>query len=202
MRDSDAMIRHYEEIREEDRLTTGMGQLELVRTREVVHRFLGSPPAQILDVGGGPGIHAAWLADEGFDVHVVDLSSRHVSKVLDDLSGAGVTAEVGDATSLSHADGSFDVVLLLGPLYHLTEREDRLQALREAATRRTTRWPRFRCWDQSVCIVVRRPCSRIPVRSGIQRDRRPGPAGRSTQKPEQQVSLVHHRVLSPTGRAA
>jgi ubiquinone/menaquinone biosynthesis C-methylase UbiE len=132
MRDSDAVIRHYEEIREEDRLTTGMGELELLRTREIVHRFLGSPPARILDVGGGPGIHAAWLADEGFYVHVVDISSRHVQKVLDDLSGAGVTAEVGDATSLEHADGSFDAVLLLGPLYHLTELEDRLQALREA----------------------------------------------------------------------
>jgi SAM-dependent methyltransferase len=128
MRDSDAVIRHYEEIREEDRLTTGMGQLELLRTREIVHRFLGSPPARILDVGGGPGIHAAWLTDEGFEVQVVDLSSRHVEKV----RTVGVTAEVGDATSLAHADNSFDVVLLLGPLYHLTEREGRLQALREA----------------------------------------------------------------------
>jgi SAM-dependent methyltransferase len=132
MRDSDAVIRHYEEFREEDRLTTGMGELELLRTREIVHRFLGSPPARILDVGGGPGIHAAWLADEGFGVHVVDLSNRHVEKVLDDLSAVGVTAEVGDATSLAHADNSFDVVLLLGPLYHLTERDSRLQALREA----------------------------------------------------------------------
>ncbi len=132
MDDSDAVIRHYEAFREEDRLTAGMGQLELLRTQEIVHRYLQSPPARILDVGGGTGIHARWLAEEGFDVHVVDLSSRHVEKVRDDLSSTGVTAEVGDATSLEHPDGSFDVVLLLGPLYHLTEREARLQALREA----------------------------------------------------------------------
>jgi ubiquinone/menaquinone biosynthesis C-methylase UbiE len=132
MSDSDPVTGHYEESREEDRLITGMGQLELVRTQEVVHRYLKPPPARILDVGGGTGIHAAWLAKEGFDVHVVDLSARHVEKVRDELSSSGITAEVGDARSLDHPADSFDTVLLLGPLYHLTEREDRLQALREA----------------------------------------------------------------------
>ncbi|WP_410968172.1 class I SAM-dependent methyltransferase, partial [Salmonella sp. SAL04281] len=44
----------------------------------------------------------------------------------------GVTAEVGDARSLTQPDESQDVVLVLGPLYHLLDREDRLTALREA----------------------------------------------------------------------
>jgi ubiquinone/menaquinone biosynthesis C-methylase UbiE len=130
--DSGAVIGHYETHREEDRLITGLGQLELLRTQEILHRHLPAAPGRILDVGGGTGIHASWLVEEGFSVHVVDLSDRHVELVRAELGRAGVTAEVGDATSLEQPDGSFDVVLLLGPLYHLTEREGRLQALREA----------------------------------------------------------------------
>lgn len=38
----------------------------------------------------------------------------------------------GDARELPWEDDSGDTVLLLGPLYHLTERDERLQALREA----------------------------------------------------------------------
>lgn len=132
MEDAEAVLRHYETLREEGRLTAGLGQVELVRTREVLHRYLPLPPACVLDVGGATGVHAAWLAQEGYSVHVVDLAPRHVDKVLDDLGSLGVTAEVGDARHLALPEDGFDVVLLLGPLYHLTDRSDRLQALREA----------------------------------------------------------------------
>jgi 2-polyprenyl-3-methyl-5-hydroxy-6-metoxy-1,4-benzoquinol methylase len=132
MDDSESVIAHYEATREESRLATGLGRIELLRTQEILHRYLPPPPAQVLDVGGGTGVHAEWLAEEGFNVHLVDLSERHVEKVRADLTAAGVTAELGDATSLEHPDGSFDVVLLLGPLYHLIERGARLEALREA----------------------------------------------------------------------
>lgn len=65
-------------------------------------------------------------------VHVVDLTPRHVEQVKHDLGSLGVTAEVGDARQLSQDDESFDIVLLLGPMYHLTDRSERKQALREA----------------------------------------------------------------------
>jgi SAM-dependent methyltransferase len=132
MSDDDAIVRHYQSAREEDRLSLQGGQLELVRTREVLTRHLPAPPALLLDVGDGTGVHAAWLAKEGYGVHVVDLTPRHVGKVLTDLGPLGVTAEVGDARHLGAEDHSYDVVLLLGPLYHLTERSDRLAALHEA----------------------------------------------------------------------
>jgi SAM-dependent methyltransferase len=132
MGDDDAVRRHYEDIREEHRLATGLGQLELLRTREVLRRYLPPAPARVLDVGGATGVHAAWLAEDGYEVHVVDLTARHIEKVLSDLGSLGVTAEQGDARHLNHSDHSFDVVLLLGPLYHLTDEADRLQALREA----------------------------------------------------------------------
>jgi ubiquinone/menaquinone biosynthesis C-methylase UbiE len=130
--DSETIAGHYESVREEHRIAGGMGRLELVRTQEVLRRHLPAPPARILDVGGGTGVHAEWLSADGYQVHVVDLTLRHVEKVVHDLGSRGVTAEIGDARQLRQADDTFDCVLLLGPLYHLTERAQRIQALREA----------------------------------------------------------------------
>jgi hypothetical protein len=48
-------------------------RLELLRTRELLQRQLPSPPAVVLDVGGGTGVRAAWLAGRGYRVHLVDL---------------------------------------------------------------------------------------------------------------------------------
>jgi len=132
MDDTQSVIGHYQSIREEDRITAGLGQLELVRTQEVLRRHLPAPPAHLLDVGGATGVHAAWLAEAGYRVHIVDLAPRHVEMVRAHLGPLGVTAEVGDARHLECEDNYFDAVLLLGPLYHLTERSERVQALTEA----------------------------------------------------------------------
>lgn len=126
------IVGHYENAREEDRLLRGSGRLELLRTQEVLRRHLQPPPERILDVGGATGIHAEWLATDGYSVHVIDIAPRHIDDVRTRLARLGVTAELGDARSLGSADASFDVVLLLGPLYHLVDRNDRLEALREA----------------------------------------------------------------------
>ncbi len=61
----EAIVRHYQSIREEDRISEGFGQLELMRAREVLRRHLPEPPADVLDVGGATGVHAAWLAGDG-----------------------------------------------------------------------------------------------------------------------------------------
>ena len=74
----EAILRHYEGAQEELRITSGLGQLELFRTQEVLRRHLPAPPARILDVGGGTGVHASWLADDGYEVRIVDASQRHV----------------------------------------------------------------------------------------------------------------------------
>jgi ubiquinone/menaquinone biosynthesis C-methylase UbiE len=130
--DLDEVVRHYEARHEEDRLVGGLAELELVRTQEVLRRHLPAPPARVLDVGGGTGVHAAWLLDDGYDVHLVDLTPGHVDRALGRLEGAGLTAEVGDARQLGAADAAFDAALVLGPLYHLHDRADRVRALTEA----------------------------------------------------------------------
>ena len=128
----DPVLRHYEAGQEDQRLAHGLGQLELVRTQEILRRHLPPPPARVLDVGGGPGVHAAWLLDAGYDVHLLDVAPLHVEQARTALGGRGLTAELGDARSLPVNADSFDVALLLGPLYHLVERADRLAALHEA----------------------------------------------------------------------
>lgn len=118
-----------ETIDEADRLTSSAdGVLEMLRTQEILCRYLPSPPASVLDVGGGPGAHARWLIKDGYTVHLIDPVPRHV----DQATATGASAELGDARALTAADNTYDVVLLLGPLYHLLDREDRLQALAEA----------------------------------------------------------------------
>ncbi|MEU9120176.1 class I SAM-dependent methyltransferase [Streptomyces sp. NPDC048506] len=118
-----------ETIDESERLTASAdGQLEMLRTQELLRRHLPSAPAAVLDVGGGPGTHARWLVKDGYTVHLVDPVPRHVEQA----PAAGCTAELGDARALTADDSTYDVVLLLGPLYHLLDRDERLQALAEA----------------------------------------------------------------------
>ncbi|WP_328616309.1 class I SAM-dependent methyltransferase [Amycolatopsis sp. NBC_00355] len=107
---------------------TPHGRLEYLRTRELLRRFLPGR-ARVLDVGGGTGVHAAWLAGDGHPVDLIDVVPSHV-----DTAAAlpGVTARIGDARHLPAADETYDVVLLLGPLYHLIDAEDRARALAEA----------------------------------------------------------------------
>src|SRR5437773_7814135 len=57
---------HYESGYEAQRLAQGTSRLELARTQELLERFLPPPPAVVLDVGGGPGVYAIWLAQKGY----------------------------------------------------------------------------------------------------------------------------------------
>jgi SAM-dependent methyltransferase len=125
---------HYEhDVDESTRISEGFGSLELVRTREIIERHLPGGRLRVLDVGGGAGVHARWLGQAGHVVELVDPVPRHVGAAAAIAAdGLAVTAQLGDARALPGVDGTFDVVLMLGPLYHLTERSDRLGAWREA----------------------------------------------------------------------
>jgi SAM-dependent methyltransferase len=130
-----AMHEYYQRGEEADRLVAGSaGPLEFARTQEIVLRRLPPPPAVIADVGGGPGRYALWLAGLGYRVLHRDVVPLHVEQLRAAATpaSAAVNTAVGDARSLDLADASVDAVLLLGPLYHLPRRADRVQALREA----------------------------------------------------------------------
>jgi ubiquinone/menaquinone biosynthesis C-methylase UbiE len=128
------ITRYYQEVAEEGRLAAGPSQLEFARTKEVVLRYLPPPPATILDVGGAAGAYALWLAEKGYQVHLIDPVPRLVEEAQRRSEASPnriCTCQVGHARDLPFDDGVTDGVLLLGPLYHLTESTERLRALRE-----------------------------------------------------------------------
>lgn len=123
------ILQHYREADEGARITEGYGRLELIRTQEIVRRHLPEGPLRVLDIGGAKGVHAAWLMADGHRVELFDIVPEHVAAA---QQIPGLTASLADARELPVPDAAWDAALLLGPLYHLTERADRLTALREA----------------------------------------------------------------------
>lgn len=128
----DAAIQaYYRDVFDEGaRLTTrsAQGRLEFERTQEIV-RAATPAPARVLDVGGATGVHAAPLADAGYEVVLIEPVESQV-RIAREVGT--FEALVGDARELPFPDDSFDAVLMAGPIYHLAEREERLRSLREA----------------------------------------------------------------------
>ena len=127
---------YYDRAPEEDRLEQGAFLLESLRTRELIQRYAPSAPATVVDIGGAAGAYALWLAEAGYTVHLVDPVARLVAEARRRSAARSrplASCEVGDARSTNFADRTADLVLLLGPLYHLTTKEDRARALSEAA---------------------------------------------------------------------
>lgn len=126
---------HYLQGKESERLSGERGELELLRTQAIFAKNLPPPPAEIFDVGGAAGIHAFPLAKQGYRVHLIDPVELHLEQARSHAATSGValaSITCGDARNLNVPSGSADAVLLLGPLYHLVEHSERLQALREA----------------------------------------------------------------------
>ena len=109
------------------------GQLEYAVTMDYIHRF-AAPGDSVLEVGAGTGRYSIALAKEGVDVTAVDLVESNLALLRENSKGLGnLRAVKGDATDLSgFADQTFDVTLVLGPLYHLYEKEDVHKAIDEA----------------------------------------------------------------------
>ena len=130
------VVDYYTDADEASRLRVGWFQLEQARTQELLLRYLPSAPATVVDAGGGAGVHACWLAQRGYQVHLLDPVPKHVEQAraasARQAGSSLASAEIGDARRLPFADQSADAVLLLGPLYHLVEREERLACLCEA----------------------------------------------------------------------
>ncbi len=135
MQSSNEFHQHYERGIEAKRLADGPGLIELERTQAIISRYLPETSSVIYDIGGGPGAYADWLLGLGHAVHLVDPVPLHVQQAKEAMAKAATgdwSATVGDARFLEFPDESADCVLLLGPLYHLTDRVDRIAAISEA----------------------------------------------------------------------
>lgn len=123
----------YTEGNEKDRLTNH--RLEMERTLRILKRHLPSSPAVILDIGGAAGVYSYPLQKMGHEVHLIDPIPLHIRQAEEhgkEISSKLASYSIGDARKIEWEDNSVDVVLFLGPLYHLVDKKDRLQALNEA----------------------------------------------------------------------
>ena len=125
---------YYATGAEGDRLGIGYFQLERVRTEEILSGHLPRAPAKVFDVGGGTGPYARALTDKGYEVHLLDPIPDHIdaARQSNAKDASLASAEIGDARKLPWGKEKADVVLLLGPLYHLPDPADRSKALGEA----------------------------------------------------------------------
>ena len=131
----DYLEQYYSNYVEDERLTVRHGQVEYLTTMKYIREALGSGRNQkILEVGAGTGRYSVTLAREGYPVTAVELTAHNIGILRGKLSGdEPITVTQGNAMDLSFlADNSYDLTLLLGPMYHLYSREDKLKALSEA----------------------------------------------------------------------
>jgi SAM-dependent methyltransferase len=131
-----AVLAGYNAGIERDRLRTGIGLIEFERTKEILLEKLPKPPAVIYDVGGAYGEYAWYLASKGYEVHLFDLSETNIAmsaELAAEYPGVKLaSATVCDARSVPRPDESADAVLFMGPLYSITEYEERICAIRES----------------------------------------------------------------------
>lgn len=109
--------------------------LEFSRSREIISRYLTKEKMRVADIGGASGAYSFWLAELGHEVHLLDLAPRHIRQAKEKAQATGLALAgygCGDARKLPYPDEMFDLVLEMGPLYHLQDRGDRMACLRES----------------------------------------------------------------------
>lgn len=134
MENNNKVVEYYEKYENENERILKT-PLEFIRTKEIISRFLPEKPIKIIDLCGASGHYSYWLAQKGHEVHLMDLSERHINEAKkNELQYNSKLASIscGDARAVKWGDETFDMVLLMGALYHLQEKEDRLLCLKEA----------------------------------------------------------------------
>ncbi len=129
------VVESYENYREEDRLSTNNARkIEFITTTRILEELL-TGQEKILDCAAGTGAYAFYFADRGYEVTATDITPRHVEcmrKTLESKAYEMHTA-VLDAMDMSVFESeSFDVVLNMGPFYHLISEEQRQRCMSEA----------------------------------------------------------------------
>lgn len=132
---SESCLEYYRSGVENGRLMRGRGRLEFERTKMILNEMLPSVPSKIIDAACGVGDYSIWLAEKGHDVHLTDAMPLHIDQAVANFKSFPKlkfgSAAVGDARFLRHPSKFSSAILLLGPLYHLTDRDERIRCLAE-----------------------------------------------------------------------
>lgn len=132
--DATAISDYYTRYNEKNRLNKREGILEKIRTKEIISRYLHQKNLNIADIGGGTGEYSIWLKKLGHKVTLIDLTPNHIETALDTCKLEGIEldfASTGNSLNTNLQSDQFDIVLMLGPLYHLINRGERIRSLKE-----------------------------------------------------------------------
>ncbi len=129
----EALRNFYEAYDEQERFSSRHGSVEFLTTVRYVERYLFSG-ARILEIGAGTGRYSHYFARKGYEVDAVELIDRNIGAFREHTQkGEPVSIRQGNATDLFWIDDEqYDIVLLLGPMYHLFTKEEQLAALSES----------------------------------------------------------------------
>ena len=133
METKEYLIDYYKTHDEDGRLRTRRGSVEFLTTVHYVERYL-KPGMKILEIGAGTGRYSHYFAQNGYQVDAIELTECNIEVFRANTQmGERVTITQGDACDLSHvSDESYDITLLLGPMYHLYTEPEQKRALTEA----------------------------------------------------------------------
>ena len=123
---------YYANYDEEGRLASKHGQVEFLTAMKYIHKFIsGTEKKKILEVGAGTGRYSIALAREGHEVDALEYTTHNLEIMNSKIEGiTNIRTCQGTALDLSRfEDESFDIALVLGPMYHMYTKEDKLKAL-------------------------------------------------------------------------
>lgn len=126
--------KYYANYDEEGRLLRRHGRVEYLTTMKYIHELLGDSKKKILEVGAGTGRYSIALAMEGHQVDALEYTKHNLEIMNSKIEGIqNIRTHQGTALDLSRfADETFDLTMVLGPMYHLYTKEDKQQAMAEA----------------------------------------------------------------------
>lgn len=124
---------YYKDYDEDGRLLSKYGLVEYLTTMRYIEKYIKKGD-RIIEIGAGTGRYSHSLAREGYVVDAVELVEKNIEIFRQNtLSNEQITIVQGTALDLdSFEDESYDIVLLLGPMYHLYSFEEQKRAISEA----------------------------------------------------------------------
>ena len=133
MLENNFLEQYYNLYDEDGRLASKHGKVEFITTMKYIHNYV-KPGAKVLEVGAGTGRYSIALSREGYQVQAMELIEHNIEVFKSKLTdNEHIDIKQGNALDLSVYDNnSFDAVLILGPMYHLYNEEDKVQVLNEA----------------------------------------------------------------------
>ena len=131
----DYIENYYSNYDEEARLGYKWGQIEFLTTMRYINKYLEQKPnAHVLEIGAGTGRYSRTIADMGYRVEAVELVPHNITIFKEQIKPTqNINVTQGNALDLNKiADNTFDITLVLGPMYHLYNDADKQQAISEA----------------------------------------------------------------------